>query len=109
MVRSQHGKTFLVVMRQASVGVVPKDKERNMGARQECSRRLMVLSAILSGILAVTCVARAQTDEGKTPGVGKPAPDFMLTSTTGDEIRLSQFHGKQLVLLEFYGVDFAPT
>ena len=29
-------------------------------------------------------------------------------SGTSMEISLSQFRGKKLVLLEFYGVDFAP-
>jgi hypothetical protein len=32
-----------------------------------------------------------------------------LPSTTGESISLSQFRGKKVVLLEFYGVDFAPT
>ena len=41
--------------------------------------------------------------------VGEKAPDFTLPSTTGEQISLSQFQGKQHVLLEFYGVDFAPT
>ena len=41
--------------------------------------------------------------------VGEQAPDFTLPSTTGEQIRLSEFRGKKLVLLEFYGVDFAPT
>ena len=41
--------------------------------------------------------------------VGEVAPDFTLTSTTGDRIRLSQFRGKKLVLVEFYGSDHSPT
>ena len=41
--------------------------------------------------------------------VGEKAPDFTLPSTTGGEIRLSQFRGKKLVLLEFYGADFSPV
>jgi peroxiredoxin len=41
--------------------------------------------------------------------VGEKAPDFTLPSTTGEQISLSQFQGKQHVLLEFYGVDFAPV
>jgi peroxiredoxin len=36
------------------------------------------------------------------------APDFTPPSTTGEDISLSQFRGKKLILLEFYGVDFAP-
>jgi peroxiredoxin len=27
----------------------------------------------------------------------------------GDKISLSQFQGKQFVLIEFYGADFAPV
>lgn len=41
--------------------------------------------------------------------VGAPAPDFTLPSTTGSDIALSDFRGKQWVFLEFYGADFAPT
>ena len=41
--------------------------------------------------------------------VGEHAPDFTLPSTTGETISLNQFRGKHLVLLEFYGVDFAPV
>jgi hypothetical protein len=41
--------------------------------------------------------------------VGAPAPDFKLPSTTGADIALSDFRGKQWVFLEFYGADFAPT
>jgi len=41
--------------------------------------------------------------------VGAPAPDFKLPSTTGVDITLSDFKGKQWVFLEFYGADFAPT
>jgi hypothetical protein len=41
--------------------------------------------------------------------VGDQAPDFTLPSTTGEKISLSQFRGKTLVLLEFYGADFSPV
>ena len=41
--------------------------------------------------------------------VNEPAPDFTLPSTTGEEIRLSQFRGKKMVLLEFYGINFGTT
>jgi hypothetical protein len=37
--------------------------------------------------------------------VGAPAPDFKLPSTTGADIALSDFKGKQWVFLEFYGAD----
>ena len=41
--------------------------------------------------------------------IGDKAPDFTLPSTTGEKISLSQFRGKKLVLLEFYGADFNPV
>ncbi len=34
--------------------------------------------------------------------VGDKAPDFTLSSTTGDKISLSQFRGKKPVVLFFY-------
>jgi len=41
--------------------------------------------------------------------IGEKAPDFMLPSTTGGKISLSQFRGKKLVLVEFYVADFGAT
>jgi len=41
--------------------------------------------------------------------IGDKAPDFTLPSTTGEKISLSQFRGKKLVLLEFYGADYSPV
>jgi peroxiredoxin len=66
------------------------------------SCRLMMLGFLLAGMVVSANVARALE-------VGAQAPDFTLPSTTGEPISLSQFRGKKLVLLEFYGVDFAPT
>jgi peroxiredoxin len=60
---------------------------------------LGVLLASVLGSISVTVAVE----------VGEPAPDFTLPSTTGEKIRLSQFQGKQPVLLEFYGGDFAPA
>jgi peroxiredoxin len=40
--------------------------------------------------------------------VGEKAPDFVLRSTTGGKIRLSDFAGKKNVLIEFYVMDFHP-
>jgi peroxiredoxin Q/BCP len=34
--------------------------------------------------------------------VGDKAPDFTLSSTTGEKISLSQFHGRKPVVLFFY-------
>jgi thioredoxin-dependent peroxiredoxin len=42
------------------------------------------------------------------PIVGRPAPDFSLPSTTGENISLRQFKGKQTVVLYFYPKDETP-
>ena len=62
----------------------------------------MVLGLLLAGMLVSASGATALE-------VGEQAPDFTLPGTTGEKVSLSQFRGKKLVLLEFYGVDFAAT
>jgi thioredoxin-dependent peroxiredoxin len=42
------------------------------------------------------------------PVIGKPAPDFTLPSTTGENITLRQFKGKKTVVLYFYPKDESP-
>jgi thioredoxin-dependent peroxiredoxin len=42
------------------------------------------------------------------PVVGRPAPDFTLPSTTGENISLRQFKGKKTVVLYFYPKDETP-
>ena len=66
------------------------------------TKHLVVLGVLLASVLVGTGVAAALE-------VGEKAPDFTLLSTTGKEISLSQFRGKKLVLIEFYGVDFSPV
>jgi hypothetical protein len=65
---------------------------------------VVLLGAILSIVWSVAAPTRAAALE-----VGDKAPDFTLPSTTGEKISLSQFLGKKLVLLEFYGADFSPV
>jgi hypothetical protein len=62
---------------------------------------LLVFGLLLVGVLVGASAATALE-------VGEPAPDFTLPSTTGEKISLSQFQGKQLVLIEFYVGD-SPT
>jgi hypothetical protein len=62
--------------------------------------------AFLCGILAV---ALGGVGAAAAVEIGQEAPDFSLTATTGGTISLSQFRGKQLVLIEFYSADFAPV
>jgi AhpC/TSA family len=67
-------------------------------------KSLLVLGLLLTGLWG-----GADAGVAPAPEVGEPAPDFTLPSTTGEDISLSQFRGKKLVLIEFYGVDFAPV
>jgi AhpC/TSA family len=63
---------------------------------------VVLMAVILMAVLALPGgVAAVQ--------VGERAPDFKLAATTGGQIRLSDFLGKQLVLLEFYHADWGPT
>jgi cytochrome oxidase Cu insertion factor (SCO1/SenC/PrrC family) len=73
-----------------------------MSGRTPDAARLILVSTALASLLMVPGVALALE-------VGEKAPDFTLPSTTGEQISLSQFRGKQHVLLEFYVRDHAPT
>jgi peroxiredoxin Q/BCP len=42
------------------------------------------------------------------PVIGKPAPDFTLPSTSGQDVSLRQFKGKKTVVLYFYPADDSP-
>lgn len=41
--------------------------------------------------------------------VGADAPDFELDSHLDSKVKLSDYRGKQNVLLVFYPLDFTPT
>jgi peroxiredoxin len=73
-----------------------------MGQIANHTRRLVVMGVLLAGMLGTVGAAMAVE-------IGEKAPDFTLPSTTGETISLSQFRGKQLVLLEFYVNDFGAT
>jgi len=49
--------------------------------------------------------ARAQDPR---PEVGHPAPDFTLPTLTGNTVRLSEFRGKKMVLINFWATWCAP-
>jgi len=72
-----------------------------MSGRTPDAARLILVSTTLARLL-VTGVALSLE-------VGEKAPDFTLPSTLGEQISLSQFRGKQHVLLEFYVRDHGPT
>ena len=53
----------------------------------------------------MTSTATAQ----RVPAVGERAPDFTLGSTSGQQVTLSSFRGKQPVLLAFFPLAFTST
>ena len=64
--------------------------------------RVIFMSGVVVGVLSGFGLAAAVE-------IGQAAPDFSLIATTGGKISLSQFRGKQPVLIEFYSADFAPV
>jgi len=73
-----------------------------MGELTKWQKKLLILGLLFFGVIATVRVSSAL-------GVGDQAPDFSLAATTGGKISLSQFRGKKLVLIEFYGADFSPV
>jgi len=73
-----------------------------MGKLAKCQKRLLALGLLIFGLLGTVRVSSALN-------VGDKAPDFSLPATTGGKISLSQFRGKKLVLIEFYGADYSPV
>jgi hypothetical protein len=61
------------------------------------------------GILVTLAVVSITVGSARAVEVGEPAPDFRLPSTFAKDISLSDYRGKNWVLLEFYGADFSPT
>jgi peroxiredoxin Q/BCP len=78
-----------------------------MQRREAMERRTQCLSNLV--LIAMLLVCLVEVRETIALEVGEKAPDFTLSSTMREKISLSQFQGKQFVLIEFYGADFAPV
>ena len=68
---------------------------------EEIGERLLI-AAVLGALMLSPAIVKALD-------VGDVAPDFSLLGTSGTTISLSQFKGKQAVLLEFYVADLGVT
>ena len=62
----------------------------------------MILSAVVG---LATFTSMAATEPQTQPEVGKPAPDFSLTTGDGSQVNLKDYRGKWVVLY-FYPKDF---
>jgi hypothetical protein len=60
----------------------------------------------LRGVLLVAFVLSGFGSHAWAVEVGQKAPDFTLPGTTDRPVRLSQYAGKQVVVLHFYLGDF---
>ena len=67
--------------------------------------RVMLIAALLVSFAAA---ASSQTPAAPTTHlkVGDTAPDFELTDTTGNKVKLSDLKGKKNVVLAFYVIAF---
>lgn len=72
-------------------------------------RKLTLCRKILFGLSMFFLGMAGTARMSSALDVGDQAPDFTLPATTGGKISLSQFRGKKLVLIEFYGADFSPV
>lgn len=61
-----------------------------------------------AGLLLLTFAAVAQTPQAPQTKlkVGDVAPDFTLTDTAGNKVKLSDYRGKKNVVLAFYVLAF---
>src|SRR5215212_10639875 len=63
-------------------------------------------NTVLSAIIGLaTFTSMAATESQTQPEVGKPAPDFSLTTGDGSQVSLKDYRGKWVVLY-FYPKDF---
>jgi cytochrome oxidase Cu insertion factor (SCO1/SenC/PrrC family) len=64
--------------------------------------------ALLTYLFAVAAYAQADTKTAAAAKlkVGDIAPDFTLTDTSGQKVKLSEFRGKSNVVLAFYVFAF---
>jgi peroxiredoxin len=70
---------------------------------------MKTLSAIRAASAIVLAAVLSVPSGTEALEVGDKAPDFELPATTGGTIRLSDFFGEKMVLLEFYHTDWGPT
>lgn len=67
-----------------------------------------LIAAVIAVVLCASAAAQSPTPTPSTSKfkVGDMAPDFTLTDTAGQKVKLSDFRGKSNVVLAFYVFAF---
>ena len=68
-------------------------------------RKIILSLMFLCALAAASFAQTPQTPQTKLK-VGDTAPDFTLTDTEGNKVKLSDFKGKKNVVLAFYVLAF---
>ena len=68
---------------------------------------MKAISVIVACTALAAVLSAQQTAPPKTTlKVGDEAPDFTLPDTAGKQVKLSDFHGKKVVVLAFFPAAF---
>ena len=71
------------------------------------SMKRLILATVLIGLLSLAAIAQAApAPPPMTLKVGDMAPDFTLPDTAGNKVKLSDFRGKNNVVLAFFVLAF---
>lgn len=65
-----------------------------------------MLAVIAAMVFSVGSFAQTPTAPATHLKAGDKAPDFELTDTTGNKVKISDFRGKKNVVLAFYVLAF---
>jgi peroxiredoxin len=66
----------------------------------------LIISIAAMLVLAFSAIAQTPQAPTTTLKVGDAAPDFTLTDTGGNPVKLSDYRGKKNVVLAFYVLAF---
>lgn len=69
-------------------------------------KKLLLILGIISAFVVSSFAQAAPTPPPLTLKVGDIAPDFTLPSTAGGKVKLSDFRGKNNVVLAFFVLAF---
>ena len=69
-------------------------------------KKFLIATLLLSMLTVAACAQTTPAPPPMTLKVGDMAPDFTLPDTTGKKVTLSEFRGKNNVVLAFFVLAF---